>query len=79
MDKIKEIAEKILAQLKEKKIKKIEEDDLYMKLVKYNIEAEERELVKAILTKEGIEVTNVVSEEVVDDKEFDDIITSQCQ
>lgn len=75
MDKIKEIAEKILAQLKEKKIKKIEEDDLYMKLVKYNIEAEERELVKAILTKEGIEVTNVVSEEVVDDKEFDDIVS----
>ena len=74
MEKIKEIAEKLLAQFKEKRIKKIEEDELYQKLVKYDIEVEERELVKQIIMKEGIEVINVVND-LVDDKEFEDIVS----
>ena len=75
MEKIKEIAEKLLAQLKEKHIKKIEEDVLDQKLIKYNIEAEERELVKQIIIKEGIEVTNIIKEIPVDDKEFENIVS----
>lgn len=75
MEKIKEIAEKILGQLKEKRLKKIDESDLYRKLVNYNIEAEECELIKAILMKEGIQITDIVSENPVDDKEFDDIVS----
>lgn len=75
MDKIKEIAEKLLGQLKEKRLKKIDESDLYRKLVIYNIEAEECELIKAILVKEGIQITDIVSENPVDDKEFDDIVS----
>ena len=75
MEKIKEIAEKLLAQLKEKHIKKIEEDVLDQKLIKYNIEAEERELVKQIIMREGIEVTNIIKEVPVDDKEFENIVS----
>jgi len=75
MEKIKEIAEKIIAQLKEKRAKSIEEDKLCLKLDKYNLEAEEVELIKAIITTEGYEITDAISDIPVDDKEFEDIVS----
>ena len=75
MDKIKEIAEKLLSQFKEKRIKSIDEDKLCLKLMKYNLETEEMELIKAIIANEGIEILDVISDQPVDDKEFEDIVS----
>jgi len=75
MEKIKEIAEKLLSQFKEKKIKSIDEDKLCLKLDKYNLEAEESELIKAIISNEGIEILDVINDQPVDDKEFEDIVS----
>ncbi|MBQ8430542.1 MAG: RNA polymerase sigma factor RpoD [Clostridia bacterium] len=75
IEKIKEITEKLLSQLKEKKVKSINEDEVCLKLVKYNLEVEEIELIKAILTKEGIKILNVISDVPVTDKEFEDIVS----
>lgn len=75
MDKIKEIAQKILAQLREKRQKSIDDDSLLLKLFKYNLEVEEIQLIRVILEKEGIEIVNKVPTTPVDDKEFEDIVS----
>lgn len=73
-DKIKEASEKILQHLSAKNLKTISDDSLCLSLDKYNLEIEDIEKVKQWLTQHGIHISNVISDEPVNDKEFEDII-----
>ena len=72
-----EVAKKLMQQFKDKHQKSISDDSLCSKLiVNYEgINADEIEEIKGILTKNGITITDAISDIPVDDKEFEDIIS----
>ena len=73
---INDVKQKVLQQMKENHQRSISEDSLEGKLInKFDIGMEEIEEVKAYLKENGIIITDSVAEIVVDDKEFEDIIS----
>ncbi|MDD4350668.1 MAG: RNA polymerase sigma factor RpoD [Clostridia bacterium] len=74
MNKVQETSNKLLQLLKDKGARTITEDSLCLALVKFDLETEDIEKVKKTLTDAGIEITNPISDKVVDDKELENII-----
>ena len=71
---VKVISEEIASSLKKKGQDNIKLDSLLMKLDGYNM-IEQVEAVKQNLNKLGIKVVDDIQDFVVDDKEFDDIVS----
>ena len=74
---IEEISEKLIQQFKENHQRSISDDNLFSKLTnKYeDIDMETIEKIKKILESNGITVTDSSADVLVDDKEFEDIIS----
>ena len=73
---LQECAEKIINQLKTKKLKNIKESKLCESLVKYDLDFNQMEDIKAILVKNGIDImTDDDIERIEDDKELESIIS----